>query len=433
MNINNLNSGINYSHIKSKIVFLWKDGALHIFAGNFLTKFIAFFGSMFLSRLLSKNDLGVLSYIENISSYVYIIAGLGLYNGYLRYGILSETIERKYSLFHFITSRSLLIDIVVVIVAILVSQFYNYEGNFATASTLIPVMLLSIPFQDQVNILQMNERVMFNNRGYAYISLLYGGVLIISKIIAAYYGGVKLVVYTFVISNAILAIVLYIQRKNTYFPFSKNRLSEFVANKKEILKYSLQYMVTNGLWSFFMLVDIFLIGFILKKPELVADFKIAYAFPANLTIISVGIGLYVVPRFVKNENDSLWVSREYKKVLSYTTIFMGIISIAICFAAKPLIWLFGPQYYNVIPLMRLLIVGSFIDTSLRYTTANLLAAMGKIKYNMLVSFCGFTVKTIMNIVLLPRLGLYAIAISSIFIQFVMTVVLIYIFKKEFYA
>lgn len=53
------------------------------------------FGSIVIVRLLSKQEYGVLSYIENLYSYAYVIAGLGLSNALLRYVILAKSPEKN--------------------------------------------------------------------------------------------------------------------------------------------------------------------------------------------------------------------------------------------------------------------------------------------------------------------------------------------------
>ena len=84
--------------IKEQVRGLIERGALHIFLGNFVTKFVAFFGSIFIVRLLSKADYGTLGYMENLFHYVYLFAGLGLTNALFRYVILADNIIKTYFL-----------------------------------------------------------------------------------------------------------------------------------------------------------------------------------------------------------------------------------------------------------------------------------------------------------------------------------------------
>ena len=68
----------NLSYVKLQIKELFERGAAHLFVGNFIVKFISLFGSIFIVRLLTKEEYGILGYIENLYSYGYIFVGLGL-------------------------------------------------------------------------------------------------------------------------------------------------------------------------------------------------------------------------------------------------------------------------------------------------------------------------------------------------------------------
>jgi len=109
----------------------------------------------------------------------------------------------------------------------------------------------------------------------------------------------------------------------------------------------------------------------------------------------------------------------------------GVVGLALFVLAKPLIWLYGTQYYNVIPLMRLLIIGCFIETAFRSPTANILASMGKVKYNMAVSAGGLVLQIILDILLIPKLGGYGIAYASIIVRSLMAIALFIVFNRMY--
>ena len=76
--------------MKDKIKKLYASGAFHITIGSFVTKFVAFFGSIFVVRLLTKTDYGILQYVENLYSYALVLAGFGLPFAILRYVVIAE-------------------------------------------------------------------------------------------------------------------------------------------------------------------------------------------------------------------------------------------------------------------------------------------------------------------------------------------------------
>lgn len=70
--------------LKDRFLRLYKAGMIHIFSGTFLLKVVSFFGTTFLVHILSKEEFGILGYMENIYGYAFILAGMGLSNAILR-------------------------------------------------------------------------------------------------------------------------------------------------------------------------------------------------------------------------------------------------------------------------------------------------------------------------------------------------------------
>ncbi len=100
--------------------------------------------------------------------------------------------------------------------------------------------------------------------------------------------------------------------------------------------------------------------------------------------------------------------------------------------AEPVIGRFyGERYLNIIPLMNLLLVTAFITNGLRYTTANLLAAMGRIRVNMIVSFGGMVSQILLNLALIPLFGMYGAAYTSIISYSFMAVAVFVPFVKMY--
>ena len=81
--------------------------------------------------------------------------------------------------------------------------------------------------------------------------------------------------------------------------------------------------------------------------------------------------------------------------------------------------------------MIIMLVGAFFNSGLRYTTANLLAAMGEIKYNMIISGVGIGLQLILDLVLIPHLGAMGVALSNCIIFALMSGTLYIVFYKKF--
>lgn len=102
--------------------------------------------------------------------------------------------------------------------------------------------------------------------------------------------------------------------------------------------------------------------------------------------------------------------------------------------AEPVVGFFyGEQYLNIVPLTNLLLITAFVTNGLRYTTANLLAEMGKIRVNMVVSPTGVICQIGLNLLLIPRFGVYGAAYTSIIVHSLMAVAVFVPFVRIYRA
>lgn len=419
-------------HLRQKICKLYNTGALHITIGTFATKFVAFFGSIVVVRLLSKQDYGLMSYVENFYSYAFIFASMGLSNAILRYLVIAKDKFEKEQYFHYIIKKSIFVNIGISIILIIFSQIITIPDNYSGASYLIPIVALLLPFQDLLNEILYVIRTFFKNKLYAYAAFVSSSFLIIGRLIGAYTHGVDGVLWSRVLINIFFVFIGLIYVRKKYFMLKQVEVLP-KEKRKAVSLYSLQYMITNGFWALFMLNDTFLLGLLLNDPISLADYKVAYVLPGNISIFATAIGVFVGPYFTKNEKNIGWIQKNFKLVYFISAIVVAGASIVIAIFAKPLIYLmYGEQYLNVVLLMRVLLLAAFINSGLRYTTANLLAAMGEIKYNMIISGVGIISQVLLDILLIPKMGAMAVAVSNCIVYFIMSVFLFVVFWNKYY-
>jgi O-antigen/teichoic acid export membrane protein len=422
---------INVHGIKKQLVQLWNKGALHIFVGNFITKFVAFFGSILLVRVLSKESFGVLSYIENIYGYIYIFVGMGLGDALLRYLILEKTSEKKFGYYKYAIIKGTIFNVVLVFIVVFCLSFFQHPPEFETSKIILIIFILSLPFDFLLYTNSLTYRAMFHNKRFALIAVSTSTILIICRYIAAIFLGLNGVIYTKFAVTLFFGIILCIVTYNLYF----KKVKVFILNKdskKNMDSYSIQFMITNGLWAIFMLNDVFLLGQLGGDSNILAEYKVAYVIPGNLAIISTSIGVFFGPYFVKNEKNQEWVRKNYIKAYLVIAGLMGLTVLILFIFAKPIISiLYGSQYENIVPLMRLLLIAAFVNNGLRYTSAHLLSSMGQIKYNMIISSIGIAFQIIINIILIPIYGAEGVAFTSIVVYAFMALALFIVFTKKY--
>lgn len=416
--------------LREKLIQLFDTGAIHITLGTFATKFVAFFGSIFVVRLLSKEDYGLIGYVENIYSYALIFAGFGLCYSILRFAIIAPE-NKKRSYYQYTTRHSIYRDIAIALLIVAVNFFIKYPDNFLEAKIWVPVLALLLPFQDLVNCELYSLRALFKNKAYAYLSFLVSTALIIGRVFGAVVGRVGGVLWSRVIINAAFALsmLFYVGR---YFS-KKDQQSLEKIELRECNVYGIQMMLTNGLWALFMLNDTMLLGTLCNDAAILADYKVAYVLPGNISIFATAIGIYVGPYFTRNEKDISWVQRNFKRTFFATAGVVGLVTALIFIMAKPLITLlYGNTYANVVELMRILLVAAFVNSGLRYTSANLLSAMGHAKYNLIVSAIGVLLQVGLDALLIPKFQAYGVAVSSCLVYAFMAIILFIIFIRIYY-
>lgn len=405
-------------------------GAHYVIVGSFLTKFVAFFGSIFLVRMLSKSDYGVLSYFENIYGYFLLTAGFGLAVGMLRFTVIAEQLEEKKALYSYSIRRGELYNLVLVSAFSILCVYFPHPEEFRSNYTVGIILIAIIPFQFLLTLNLSTLRGLFDYKSYALISLLTSLFLILARVAGAKWYGLYGTALFRLTSEIICAIgcVLFVYSKY-YKKVSMCRSANLV---KSLNTYSAQMMITDGLWAFFMLNDVFMLGQLSGNATIVADYKIAYVIPANLSLISSAIGVFTAPFFTKKENegDRSWVKKNLIKIEALTFGLM-LAAITLCILlSRPIITLmFGCQYLNCIPVFRVLLIASLINNGIRYNIANVNSAIGLQKKNLIIAGIGVLSQIIINLLLIPRFGSMGVAYGSVIVQIIMSTILILEIRK----
>ncbi|MGI6204405.1 MAG: oligosaccharide flippase family protein [Anaerovoracaceae bacterium] len=417
--------------IKNKINDLLKKGAADIMIGNFAVKFVTLCGSMFIVRLLSKTEYGVLGYVENLYSYIYILSGFGLAVSVLRYNVLAESMEEKKGIFRYIVKRQTLINFIIYAVVIVVNLFYPHAEKYSAAVYLLPIMALALPFQDVTQSCLNNERANYANRRYAIFSVTIAVISVVSRVIGSWLFGLNGTITFRVIAESIITVILIIMAYKKYFR-DTDEVKPAAALKKQINKYGFQNMISNGIWVLFMITDIYLIGKLCADPTALADYKVAYLFPTNMSIITASVGVFITPYFIQHENDYKWIKKSFFRTFLANAAMICSMALLMFVLAKPIIYIvFGKAYLNVIPLMRILIIAHTIHNCFKNLIGNLLAAMGHVRTNIIVSSIGFVSEVTMGIIVIPRYGTTGLAIGSIFVYLMMSVIMMVTFAVQY--
>lgn len=190
------------------------------------------------------------------------------------------------------------------------------------------------------------------------------------------------------------------------------------------LSYGLKVMLGNLLQFLIYRADILLIGFFISQTA-VGWYYISVIIAEKLLYLTQATGTIFLPAASKSD-------KQYEKtpVFSRVNLFVVVIASIIIAVLSP--WLipllFSQEYVNsVLPLIFLLPGIASLSVS-KILSADF-GARGKPQYSMYISIINFCLNIILNIILIPEVGIQGAAISSSISYTIAAGVQCYIYKK----
>ncbi len=221
------------------------------------------------------------------------------------------------------------------------------------------------------------------------------------------------VVYAYVLSIAVTCVVfvIYLMKK---YPLSI-RSGSSVTNPmtKDLLFFSVPLLAVSMLMMVMSWTDTLMLGYF-KTPDVVGLYNAVLPLANLLTVVIVSVGFLYIPIIsqVYGKNQMEELKRSY--AISTKWCFIGTLPIFFVLFLFPdvvLNLLFGSRYIGAAVALQILAVGSFLNpaTGPNYHT---LIAMGKTKIIMQTFLISEVTNIILNIALIPPLGIIGAAIAS---------------------
>jgi O-antigen/teichoic acid export membrane protein len=273
-------------------------------------------------------------------------------------------------------------------------------------------------------------RSLFLNKQYSILSFVASTFALLLPTIGAFISGITGVIYgkyISVVSSLYLGVKLI---KRTY---NGNEITESIpsSKKKEFLVFALTAMLTNSISSLLYKIDTFLVGTLIKTAEAVASYSIATQIPYNLNFIPLVLMTFAYPYFVKNWKNIHWVRKHYRLITLSLALLNSSLCITLFFLAPQTIKLFfGERYLVSTPIFKILIFGYFIAGTFRIPSGNLLAALGKIKVNLVNSIISGITNILLDLVMIYFFGALGAAIATV-IVFILSSLISFIYLYRY--
>lgn len=168
---------------------------------------------------------------------------------------------------------------------------------------------------------------------------------------------------------------------------------------------------------------------------MLADYHVASVIPTACTFVPSCLMVFFYPKLVAAISDGKEAGRKYLFQLAKVyAVVNGIVCLGIAVCAPLLIWIvYGEKYMNVIGLMQILNL-NYLAYCVRNLMGNAIAAIKKVKMNLLFATVSGVLNIALNLLLIPWLGAAGAAVATLIVTLTVaamdcTYVLRY-FKRE---
>lgn len=394
-----------------------KEGLFHIFGSRVLAQVCGLISSVVVIRHLEKIDYGYYVDAVNIYSYPAIFAGLGMSNVIIQYGSERVSEGRKKAIYrHALLSGNA--ANVLVALAIAALAFWKYQaGKPQTALYLL--LMCGLPFINYADTYaQTVLRVKQKNHVFSRANTVYSIVLLLGNICLTKLFHVPGLVYSRYVSYFVASLICIAALQKERFFGQIMRPSERLdaSDRRQINNYAFVCAITNFTSTILTLLDVTCLELVMGDPTVLADYHVAAIIPSACTFVPSSLMVFFYPKLVAAISEGKEAGRRYIfQLVKIYAVVNGLVYLAIALCAPLLIWIvYGEKYMNVIPLLQILNV-NYLVYCLRNLMGNAIAAIKKVKMNLLFAVVSGILNIILNLTLIPWLGAAGAAIATLIV------------------
>ena len=397
--------------MKDKLTNLLNKGFFHIFGSSVINQIVGFSSSIFLVRLLSKEQFGMFSYSQNLLSFFLLFNGLGATAAILQFASEKENKKEKLTILNYCVKFGIVFSL---ICSSLIIVLINIVPVKIDGAEIIIKMMFLIPiFVFLFQSLQVYLRVLLENKKYSFLTSLNSVLILVFSIIGAYLFEVEgVVIFRYIAYSITIVVGVLILKKDLLVPEKITVLSRNVKN--EILKFSIISSVNNGVSQLLYIIDIFLIGIIISDETIIASYKVATLIPFALNFIPASIMTFIYPYFARNNCDKEWIKSNFIKVIKYLAILNGGLSLVlVVFSPFIIKTIFGAEYLDSVIPFRILSLGYFVAGTFRIPVGNVLVMLRDVKFGFYLAIVTGIFNIVLDVILIKNFGSNGAAFATV--------------------
>lgn len=362
-----------------------------------------------ISRAFGSEGKGIFTLLYFIPLLAFNLGNLGITNANIYYITQNKTIINKIlynSLIEGLCLGCIFMTIFFIIAQVCPQWLYGDLNNYY-----IWLALLAIPF---MFLEKFTQSIFIGKQEFTFFNILtlLDKLLIIFILLLQIYiwkTPIQYILLTYTIITIILPIIFII-----YLVLTQQNIWKFDWNLFKNRVYLGLRAFLTGLFGFLVIrSDIFLIN-ALKTIGDVGLYSLAVNFTDEIMLIASSISLALFPYINERQEQSLETTLKTARLLSLFLII--VLSISIIFAKPVILYFFGTQFAGSLTSFYILAIAVYF-LSLCTIISQFFASKGFPWNAVLIWLPGLIINVVLNLIFIPRFGIIAAALSSLFVYF----------------
>ena len=391
-----------------------------VFTGTIIGLFLGFVGRIILVRYTTQSEYGIYCLAFTVVSIFVVISTLGLGEGSTRYiacfrgkgedgnvrGVISSSIK-----------IALVASVAIAAISFLVSDFISINiFHTPELSTPLKIFSIAIPFSVLITVFiaifrgfdRVDAKVYFQDilRPVFFLLFLIAVVLFNLPFIGVFYAYILSIVVTCVV------FVMYMMKKSP-LGVETNSVSNPMA--KKLLSFSVPLLAVSMVMMVMSWTDTLMLGYF-KTPDVVGVYNAALPLANLLSMTLSSMSFIYIPIVSQLYSKNLINELKRSYIILTKWIFLATLPLFFVLFLFPDVVLnlfFGSRYIGASVVLQILAFGFFLNICLGFTY-NTLLVLGKSKFLMWTFAISAIINIILNMVLIPPMGIIGASIASAF-------------------
>lgn len=349
----------------------FKQSGIWVATSYLVAKVSALLLTLFIARMLSKEDFGAVMYGLNYLGFFLPFLGMGSSHGTLRQASITSDPRQREEIIRYSFTYGFLYNILLNIIMLILAFFIFGKGNQLWLVGVFSFRLLGFFLLDQA---KAEIRGSQNNKKFGQLDMVTNLFFLFSAILLTYLWGVK--GYIISLCLAPFLVLLFHQFKGSWAMPSGEDFKT-----KEFWKFCFSMALTSQLSEMIFLLDVFFIGIFIDNTA-VAHYRIYSIIPFNLFFLGALFFQTAYPKLCEYSKDqefqNHFLLNFWKLMIPLVVMMIGVSYIW----GTEILKFFGNNYYQNTAVFHILMMASGLVLLLRIPFGYLLASRGKAKYNL---------------------------------------------------